>query len=170
MKSLEKSSLKHIRIVTVSNETKTLCEQMGLNLVEFEEVDQVDWTFDGCDWINRKFQALKTRGGIQTEEKMLAQVSKHYVLLVTKEKLYDHKKTELPICCEILPNSIKVIRKKLLNYNADFNLRISNNMPIKTRHGNYLIDVQWKNSDIPEYISTVLDSLVGIVSHSFFFE
>ena len=41
-------------------------------------------------------------------------------------------------------------------------------MPIKTRHGNYLIDVQWKNSDIPEYISTVLDSLAGIVSHSFF--
>ncbi|EOR22611.1 ribose 5-phosphate isomerase A [Niallia nealsonii AAU1] len=131
-KSIHKSHLEQIRIVTLSEETKSVCTQLGFVVEDFNEVSKIHYAFDGCDRVDRQFQALKTKGGIQTQEKIVAFLAEKYILFADEEKFSDYLTFDLPICCEILPNSLPVVKSALKQANATITIRQQeDNEPIK---------------------------------------
>lgn len=166
--ALSKNQSKHLEIVALSEATRQVCQELGLALTDFSEVDVIDWTFDGCDLVDEQFHALKTKGGIQTQEKLLAQVSRHYVLLATAEKYQANLSFTLPICCELLPDALPVLRQLERMHQVKGVLRKTDQKFEKTPHGNYLVDISWHQTDRVEMIAQILDQTIGIVSHSLF--
>lgn len=165
---LSKTQNKHLKIVALSKATRQVCQEVGLALTDFSEVDVIDWTFDGCDLVDEQFHALKTKGGIQTQEKLLAQVSQHYVLLATPEKVQSNLSLSLPICCEVLPDALPVLRQLERKHQVTGSFRKQGQAFEKTPHGNYLVDISWHQTDSVERIAQILDQTIGIVSHSLF--
>lgn len=166
--ALSKNQNKHLKIIALSEATRQVCQEVGLRLTDFSEVDAIDWTFDGCDLVDEAFHALKTKGGIQTQEKLLAQVSRHYVLLATTEKVQPNLSFTLPICCELLPDALPVLRQLERIHQVKGVLRKQRQGFEKTPHGNYLVDISWHQTDSVEMIAQILDQTIGIVSHSLF--
>ena len=166
--TLSKNQSKHLKVVALSDATRQVCQEVGLTLTDFSEVDVIDWTFDGCDLVDEQFHALKTKGGIQTQEKLLAQISHHYVLLATEEKYQANLSFSLPICCELLPDALPVLRQLERTHQVKGVLRQQDQAFEKTPHGNYLVDISWHQTDSVEMIAQILDQTIGIVSHSLF--
>lgn len=159
---------KDIRIVTLSEETKKVCKFWKLPLVELSDVKEIDLTFDGCDLVDQNFQALKTKGGIQTQEKITAAMSKRYVLLATTAKYQKVLHFKLPICCEIIPEALPVLEKLVKAEQGTVTLRMEKGIPIITKYNNYLADVTWNSRDSVFEISKKLDQTIGVISHSLF--
>lgn len=166
--ALSKQHTKKIQVVALSDATQHVCQELGLDLIDFQEVEEIDWTFDGCDLVDKNFHGLKTKGGIQTQEKLLAQLSKHYVLLATPEKYQANLAFTLPICCEVLPDALPVIKKLMAKHGVSGKLRTKDQHREITKLGNYLIDISWHQEDSVTEIAQILDSTIGIISHSLF--
>ena len=64
-----------IKVVTPSWETKQKCEEAGLTVIPLSEATEVDVAFDGCDQVDEHLHALKSGGGIHTDEKLVARMA-----------------------------------------------------------------------------------------------
>lgn len=162
-KALAATAKQTVGIVTLSDETKQYCLALDLNVLDFSEVTQIDITFDGADRVSRDWLALKTNGGIQTQEKLTAALSKRYVLIVDEGKFQDQLIIDLPICCEILPLALPVLSHLAGNLDANVQIR-----PGQTQFGNLLVDLMLPiNTQVAE-ILTQLNQMPGLVSHAIF--
>lgn len=165
---LSKSTCSEVQIFSLVEDTLEICRKNGLSTVNLDSINLLDWTFDGCDFADSKFQALKTMGGIQTQEKITANLSKRYCLLVTADKFQQNLSFELPICCEVLPEAMPVINHFIHENKVQGKLRKKQNGYELTKYGNYLLDLTWHKNAKPKEIARVLNELTGIVSHSLF--
>lgn len=62
---------KDIQVVTPSAKTALKAQKEGLTVLNTQYVDHVDIAFDGCDEVDSHLNALKSGGGIHTQEKLL---------------------------------------------------------------------------------------------------
>lgn len=169
-KKIAQSNLRCVSVFTLSDETRSVCLDVGLLMIDINEVAQLDLSFDGCDLVDQNLQALKTLGGIQTQEKITAALSKRYILLTTNEKFKKNLAFDLPICCEVLPDAVPAIKQFMLLRNLTGNWRYHNNKLQITKYGNYLLDLNWHSDEKPSLISEILNQQIGIVSHSLFID
>lgn len=167
-KKIAQADFQNVSIFTLSDGTKNTCQAVGLETLNIDDVSELDLSFDGCDLIDDKLRALKTLGGIQTQEKITAAISKRYVILTTADKLKNELAFDLPICCEVIPDALPAIRQFMLSRSLTGKLRMINHQTEVTKYGNYLIDLNWTSNERPELISELLNQEIGIVSHSLF--
>lgn len=170
VQKIAESNFQKISVFTLSDETRSVCQKFGLSIMSADSVDQIDISFDGCDLVDHNLQALKTLGGIQTQEKITAALSKRYILLTTSDKFKEKLVIDLPICCEVLPAAMPVVRRFMLSHNLTGNLRLINHELQVTKYGNYLLDLHWPSNETPIVISEILNRQIGIVSHSVFID
>lgn len=157
-----------VKIVTPSHKTALNCQKAGLNVVPTWLVDEVEIAFDGCDEVDYQFNALKSGGGIHTNEKIIASMAKRYVLLVDEEKVYPTLGFDHPVVLEVMKEAYSVVEKKVTALGGNFQPRIANNKDgvLISDHGNLLIDVTFdKNVDISS-LSESLKHIYGIVDVS----
>ena len=73
---------KDIQVVTPSAKTALKAQKEGLTVLNTQYVDHVDIAFDGCDEVDSHLNALKSGGGIHTQEKIIASMADEYIVLV----------------------------------------------------------------------------------------
>ena len=83
---MEKNKVSKIKIVTPSEHTKELCMEAGYEVIDTGMVNHVDIAFDSCDYVDENLYALKSGGGIHTDEKLIARMADDYILLVDESK------------------------------------------------------------------------------------
>lgn len=157
-----------VKIVTPSHKTALNCQKLGLNVVPTWLVDEVEIAFDGCDEVDYQFHALKSGGGIHTNEKIIASMAKRYVLLVDEEKVYPTLGFDHPVVLEVMKEAYSVVEKKVAELGGTWKLRMADNKDgvLISDHGNLLIDVTFdKNVDVQK-LSDSLKSIYGIVDTS----
>jgi ribose 5-phosphate isomerase len=72
-----------LKVASSSFATRQILHQEGFTLLEMERTSRVDVYFDGCDQFDCRLNALKSGGGIHTDEKILAAMADLFVLLGT---------------------------------------------------------------------------------------
>ncbi|MBS7577477.1 MULTISPECIES: ribose 5-phosphate isomerase A [unclassified Enterococcus] len=167
-KKIAQADFQNISVFTLSDETRNACQAVGLKIIDIDSVSQLDFSFDGCDLVDYELRALKTLGGIQTQEKITAALSKRYILLTTADKFQEKLVLDLPICCEVIPDAMPAVRQFMASRDLTGKLRLINQEPEVTKYGNYLLDLSWRSDEKPEVISELLNQQIGIVSHSLF--
>lgn len=142
VKLLAESSLS-VKVVTPSTRTAALCAASGLSVVPTWSVDHLPVAFDGCDEVDAHLNALKSGGGIHTNEKIIASMADAYVLLVDETKVFPTLPFTHPLVLEVLPESKMYVEKRVCALGGQPVFRTSDAKDgyTITDHGNYLLDV-----------------------------
>ncbi|RME59833.1 MAG: ribose 5-phosphate isomerase A, partial [Candidatus Dadabacteria bacterium] len=133
--------------VPTSLDTAWTLERFNLPQKPLNSVSYIDWSFDGADEVDNELNALKGQGGALLKEKIAAELSKHYVLVVDKSKLVPSLgfKTLVPV--EVIPDALFLAKEKLKELSKEVTLRSASKKhgAVITENGNLLIDIKLSN-------------------------
>ncbi|WP_207393254.1 ribose 5-phosphate isomerase A [Bacillus sp. Cs-700] len=160
----------NVKVVTPSLKTKHLCVRQGLNVLPTSAVEEIDVAFDGCDEVDEKLHAMKSGGGIHTQEKLIAHMAKEYILLVDDSKVVPELTYMHPVVLEILQDSLALVRKKVAVLGGKAEVRSSS---VKdgytvTDYGNFLVDVWFEKGQNAGQLETNLKEIPGVLDVSLF--
>nr|WP_141189927.1 ribose 5-phosphate isomerase A [Terrilactibacillus laevilacticus] len=160
----------HVNIVTPSFTTKSLCLRNGLNVLHTSFIDHIDIAFDGCDEVDKDFNALKSGGGIHTKEKLIANMANEYILLVDESKFVSALTFKQPIVLEVLEDALEYVSKTIIELGGEPNYRksaVKDGVTISD-NGHLLIDATFDHvEDIPK-LEDQLNSISGVIDTSLF--
>ncbi len=161
-----------IKLVTSSYSTRMLCLQKSLPLIATSDIDKVDFYFDSCDQLDYELNALKSGGGIHTQEKLLASMADEFIILGDETKLVSQLTTTYPVVLEVMPDAFLFVKRKIQELFNDirFEQRMSNNKDgaVITENGNYLINLWLQQFPEAVLFNQQLKMIPGIVETSLF--
>ena len=133
-------------------------------------MDQDDIAFDGCDEVDSHLNALKSGGGIHTQEKIIASMADEYIVLVDETKFHDTLAFQVPVVVEVLPKAFSIVKKKLEELNGNVELRTATNKDgfLMSDEGNILLDVYFNDVQDIGMLNQTLLMMPGIVDTSLF--
>lgn len=161
---------KDIKVVSPSSKTVLLAQKMGLTVLNTQYVDHVDIAFDGCDEVDSHLNALKSGGGIHTQEKIIASMADEYIVLVDESKFHETLAFKVPVVVEVLPKAYSVVKKKLEKLNGNVELRTASNKDgfLMSDEGNILLDVYFDGVQDIRLLNQTLLMMPGVVDTSLF--
>jgi ribose 5-phosphate isomerase A len=162
-----------IQLVTSSFTTKQLLLKENLAVLPIEFCKEIDIYFDGCDQFDKQLNALKSGGGIHTQEKLLASMAKQFILAGDDSKLVDTFDTKYPLVIEMLPQSATFVPYKIqtLFPGVKIQMRINDKKDgaVITENGNYLLDVYFEQWPALSSINQTFKNIAGVVETSLFY-
>jgi ribose 5-phosphate isomerase A len=163
-----------IQLLTSSFVTQELLLEKGLRTGIPQDYDSIDIYFDGCDQFDKELNAVKSGGGIHTQEKILASMARQFVLLGDQTKYTDSFDIKFPLVLEVLPATFRYVQKKLKNQfpGTQTAVRISDKKigPAITGNGNYLVDCWFTQWPQPATIDETVKKITGVVETSLFYQ
>lgn len=161
---------KDVSIVTPSSETAMICQSAGLKVFPTWLFSSIDIAFDSCDEIDENFIALKSGGGIHTQEKIIGSMAKKYVLLVDLKKYQPKLTYQHPVVLEIIQSSCTLVCSILEKMGLSYHYRKAPNKDgmLLSDSGNILVDVEIEEYQDPNSLYRSLKSIVGVIEISLF--
>ena len=170
-KDILTGKLKNIRAIPSSNHTEALAKQVGIPLVSFEDFQTIDVTIDGADEVDENLNLIKGGGAAHLREKVLAQISEKFIIVVDESKLSKKLGERWSVPLEVIKFSYPTIISFILANKGKPILRKSEKgTPIITDEGNYIIDANFGVIQKPYELSAKLESRAGIVEHGLFLD
>jgi len=164
----------HVTILTSSSDTKKILLEKNIPVVDTSGVSSIDMYFDGCDQFDKELNALKSGGGIHTQEKLLASMAKEFILVGDDSKYVNQLDTKFPLVIEFIPEARGFVEKEIKEVLdvARIVLRMDklSGKELITKNKNYLFDV-WVNM-WPELsiINPTLKNITGVLETSLFYK
>ena len=150
---------KNVKIITPSENTKKICEELDLTVIPIQKAEEVCIAFDGCDQVDCELNAYKSGGGIHTKEKIVAQLAEEYVLLVDETKVVKELNCKVPIVLEIIPEAINYVTKKAEELGAVVKVRDAHLLEL---YFEYIKDLKKLDED--------LKKVTGVIETSLFYQ
>lgn len=158
-----------IQVVATSHATETQARALGMRLLDFTGVEEVDYLFDGADEVDPDLRMIKGRGGALVRERVVARAAARCVYMVGEEKLVTRlgERCSLPVAVQYF--GLASIRRHLidLGYNGVVR-RTLGGEHFLTDQGNLVIDVSLPPGKDPAEVAAQLDSVPGVVDHGLF--
>lgn len=165
-----------IRGVPSSRRSEILARAVGIPLAGLDEVERLDWTFDGADEIDPELNLIKGMGGALVREKILASASvEGLVVLAGSEKetpKLGARKGVLPV--EVLPFGWTHCRRALARLGLESELRPDPEdpglewAPFQSDNRNYILDCRVGAIEDPEGLARAIRAIPGVVDHGLF--
>ena len=154
--------------VPTSRGTAITAREKGITIASLEEYDALDLAIDGADQVSDKLDLIKGGGAAHTREKIVASLSKRFVVIVDEGKLSE--KLSLPVPVEVLPFSWKVVARKLEDMDATTVVRQGSGKsgPVITDNGNYVLDADFGIIEDPESLEAEINLIKGVVENGIF--
>lgn len=154
-----KKAGKHVTVITPSEATREKCLELGLTVDETGETSKLEIAFDGCDQVDQRLNAYKSAGGIHTQEKIIARMSKEYVLLADETKLVKELGCDIPIVLDIVPEAFGYIRREIQLMGGDVHKR-----------NDHLLEAEFKEIPLLEELDRRLKAMTGVIETSLFYQ
>ena len=107
-----------IRGVPTSLLTEQVARESGIPLATLDEVESLDITVDGADEVDPALNLIKGGGGNLTREKVIASITKKFVIVVGEEKIVQQLGTSFPVFIELIEFAKPVVTRKLQSMGA----------------------------------------------------
>ena len=154
-----------IRAVATSDASERQARGLGIEVLDFARVEQVDLTIDGADEIDDACHAIKGAGGAMLREKTVAAASRRMIVIADGSKRVAVL-GGVPVPVEILPFACASVMAAL---GGDPVLRMVRGEPYRTDNGNWIADVRYPLDD-PRATAQRLDVLPGVLGHGLFLD
>jgi ribose 5-phosphate isomerase A len=158
-----------IKGVPTSKKTAELATELGIPLIDINEISEIDITIDGADEFTSQLMLIKGGGGALLREKIVASITKREIIITDSSKKVE-KLGKFPLPVEVVPFASGYVTRKLRDFNGKGNIRMNANEPFVTDQGNYIIDTDFGLIDDPFELSNTLNGIVGIVCHGLFID
>ncbi|MCA1381452.1 ribose-5-phosphate isomerase RpiA [Bradyrhizobium sp. BRP23] len=156
-----------ITAVATSNASDALARQVGMNVLSFEDVAEVDVTIDGADEITPGLTAIKGGGGALLREKVVAAASRRVIIIVDSSKpVATLGKFKLPL--EVIPFAISWVKSAVACLGVTPEVRVRNGVPFRTDQANFILDLPFESIADPQRLALALDAIPGVVEHGLF--
>ena len=162
----------HLRIrgVATSSRTAKQATDLGIPMLDLNDVDHIDMCIDGADEIDTNFQGIKGGGAAHTLEKMVATNSRRNIWIVDESKLVENL-GKFPLPTEVIPFGRKHVYDKLEQEELNPKWRLDGDgNPVITHNGNYVLDLYTGLIKHPHLLKAFLDQQVGLLEHGLFLD
>ena len=158
-----------VKTVSTSNATSKFAETLGITVLNFNDVDEIDLMIDGADEVDQKLNGIKGGGGALLYEKIVASSSKKNIWMVDSTKRVEQL-GRFPLPLEVVPFGANQTFNKLfsLGYNPKFRTADGKNYVTDGNH--YIIDLHLNNIENPAELNTKLLLIPGVVETGLFLE
>jgi ribose 5-phosphate isomerase A len=158
-----------VKAISTSNATSKFAESLGITVLDFSDVDEIDLTIDGADEVDPNLNGIKGGGGALLNEKIVASSSKKNIWVVDSTKRVGQL-GRFPLPIEVVPFGAKQTFNKLLSlgYNPNFRSADGNNYVTDGNH--FIIDLQLNKIEKPEELNNKLLLIPGVVETGLFLE
>jgi ribose 5-phosphate isomerase A len=162
-----------VKLLTSSFTTRLLLHQHNLEVQDTASTSSLDMYFDGCDQFDKDLNALKSGGGIHTNEKILAMMAHEFILVGDDSKYVQHLDVKYPLVVEVLPQIVSwfpaAVEKIFPGVKIDLRMGNKKDGAVISDNGNYIFDLwfeQWPNL---ETVNPLLKNITGVIETSLFY-
>lgn len=156
-----------IKAIATSRASEELAIELGITMLPFAEIEQIDVTIDGADEVNNEWNLIKGGGGALLREKIVAAASKQLIIIVDESK-HVAQLGRFPLPVEIVPFGYEMTIRKLRNLGAETIVRTKENQMFVTDNGNYIVDCQFGTISQAEQLEHTLNLIPGVVDNGLF--
>ena len=156
--------------VPTSLRTESIAQALSIPLATLEAVGSLDLTVDGADEVAPNFDLIKGLGGALLREKMVAQASRHLVIIVDEGKVVHRLGTRSPVPVEVVPFGWRSHLPFLEALGAQPNLRESaEGEPYRTDNGNFILDCLFPGGiEDPQALDGAFAARAGVLESGLF--
>jgi ribose 5-phosphate isomerase A len=155
--------------VPTSLATRDLAEQVGIPLVELDDLSHLDVVIDGTDEFDPTFQLIKGGGAALLREKIVAQSARSMIVVADQRKQVDCLGA-FPLPIEVTPFSFHTTQRAIeTTLGCTSSLRMNDDEPLLTDNGNHIIDAHTGATiDDPVETERRLLNIAGVVQVGLF--
>lgn len=170
----EKELLKTLRYTSSSIQTEIFAKKYSIICEDIDQFDHLDVTVDGADEVSRRGDMIKGGGGALLREKMLASISKDYLIIVDDTKMVEYL-GHFPLPIEIMnfsPNTtINLLKKafKACHLDPEIVMRLnSDSSKVITDGGNIILDCHCGKILDPNLLKEKIEEIPNVITSGFF--
>lgn len=160
-----------IRATATSYQTKLLCMEYNIPLLDSMCLDHLDIAIDGADEIDPSLNAIKGGGAAHTLEKVIASMSDEFILIADETKLVSQLCANFPLPVEVIPAALSLAEKRIGELGGKPRIRkaIRKDGPIISENGNFILDVTFHTApDDLELLDIQLKKIPGLLETGLF--
>jgi ribose 5-phosphate isomerase A len=158
-----------------SDATDRLARELGIPIVDPNQLERIDLTIDGADEFDPHLRLIKGGGAALLREKIIAEASAHMVVIADASKEVETL-GRFPLPIEVNPFAAELTRRRVHQI-AD-NLEIagatsawrmaSGETMLRTDGGHLILDLRCGRIPDADLLSAMLDAVPGVVEHGLF--
>ena len=159
--ALARRGLRDLRCIATSDATAVRAAELGIPVERFDALDaldRLDLTIDGADEVAPDGWLVKGGGGAHVRERIAADASERFVVIVSAEKVVPALARAVPL--ELLPYGVRATLRHLPG------ARVREGAP-PSPDGGVIADLHVDPSD-PAPLAARLDAVPGVVGHGLF--
>jgi ribose 5-phosphate isomerase A len=163
---------RHLEVagIPTSQHTATRCRELGIPLLEPDDVPRVDLCVDGADELDHDLNLVKGGGGAHLREKVVASMADRFVVIATRDKLVNRLADRFALPIEVVPFALGPVRRELERRGFEVALRAGvDDGTYRTDNGNAILDARLPGGiEDPAAAEVALSLLPGVVAVGLF--
>ncbi len=158
-----------VKCVCASEATEDAAKQMGLDVIEFCLVEELDVLIDGADEVDRKMHVMKGSRGAMARERMLAWACRHTIFMVGENKVSEQIGKETSLAVAVMAFGLASTRAAIrrLGLNGVCRREMNGDLFV-TDNGNLVLDVSLRGDENLPELAGELNDIPGVVDHGLF--
>jgi ribose 5-phosphate isomerase A len=158
-----------VRGIPTSKRTEEQAHGLGIPLVTFAEVQELDLAIDGADEIGPGLALVKGGGGALLREKLVAAAARRFIVVADSAKKVEVL-GRFPLPVEVVPFAWEVTARRVAAVTRVEPVlrRTDDGDAYVTDNGNYILDCRCGEIRDPEGLERELNLLVGVVECGLF--
>jgi len=161
-----------INCVAASERAEDLGRSLGLKIIDFAMLEEIDLLIDGADEVDRSMVVLKGSRGAMTRERILCWASKRTVFMVGEKKVAAEKVgVSCPLPIAIMAYGVASTRKALRHIGINGVIRQDlDGRLFLTDNGNLVLDATINGSENLPELAMGLNDIPGVIDHGLFID
>ena len=157
----------NIRGIPTSLQIKLVAENVGIELIESDQVNHIDIVFDGADQIDSQKYVIKGGGGALLRENILFSLADKVVVMADKTKFVKNFTRTVPI--EIHPLARNAIVNSIKKLGGESKIRsLDRGYPFFTENGNIILDCDFGTIKNPKTLTQKIKQIPGVLESGIF--
>lgn len=157
--------------VCTSNKTALLAKELGITIVDVNDVDHIDVAIDGADEFDPQLNLIKGGGGALFREKVIDEMAERFVVIADETKRVDYLGQTFKLPVEVDRFNWMLIAKKIeKDTKAKVSRRNVEDITFITDNDNYILDVELPPNTDPYEMHEYLIHLTGVLETGYFLD
>lgn len=170
-KLIQQGKLKDIVGVGMSYQSRVLARQFGVKTADLNDVNTIDFAFDGADEVDASMNLIKGGGAAHTMAKVVDTMANQCVILVDQSKIVSELGLTFPVPVEVIPPAISPVLRQLVGLGGVPEIRsaLRKDGPVITDLGNMVVDVRFPEAiKDPAALERSINMIPGVVENGLF--